>query len=104
MIEDKLAEAQSCVYRALEEINATGDQLSLIEIASETELLGPRATLDSVGFAFLIITIEQFALDDFGHDVVLFDENAMAWDYESLVNPFYTVGSLTKYLREKMTI
>ena len=94
--------ARTCVVRAFEEVNATRDAGEHIDTAPGTDLLGPQAPIDSVTFAFLIVTIEQFAMDDYDKDIVLFDEEAMGWDYESLDNPFYTVGSLTEYTARKM--
>ena len=97
------AAARSCVVRAIEEINATRDPGEQVSPALDTDLLGAQAPLDSVTFAFLIVTIEQFAMDDYGADIVLFDEDAMGLDYESLDNPFYTVGSLAEYTAHKMS-
>lgn len=102
MADDIAAAAESCVVRAFDEVNATRDEPTVISTDPATELLGPAAPLDSVTFAFLIVTIEQFSLDDYDRDIVLFDEEAMGWDYEALDNPFYTVGSLTTYVAEKM--
>ena len=102
MTDEMTSEALICVQRGFEEVNATRDAGDQISTDPDTELLGPTAPLDSVTFAFLIVAIEQTSIDDYDRDIVLFDEDAMGWDYESRDNPFYTVGSLTAYVARKM--
>lgn len=102
MLTNLEAAARSCVVRAIEEVNVTRDPDQHVGTALDTDLLGAQSPLDSVTFAFLIVTIEQFAMDDYDADIVLFDEEAMGWDYESLDNPFYTVGSLAEFTARKM--
>lgn len=95
--------AQKCVTNAIRDVN--DQQLGEIAISEDpaTELLGPASPLDSVAFAYLFVTIEQYVLDDYDQEILLFDEAAMELDFEALDNPFYTVGSLTQYVAERLT-
>ena len=48
------------------------------------------------------MTIEQYALDDLGKEILIFDDEVMEMDFDSEANPFATVGSLTKFVNSKL--
>ncbi len=68
-----------------------------------TRLLGDDGVIDSLAFAFFIVTIEQFALDDHDQEIVLFDDEVMEMDFDSVDNPFVTIGALTDFVARKLT-
>jgi hypothetical protein len=95
--------AQSCVTNAIRDVNEQHAGEVHIPDDPATELLGPASPLDSVTFAYFIVTIEQYALDDYDQEIVLFDEEVMELDFEALDNPFYTVGSLIAFVAGRLT-
>lgn len=67
-----------------------------------TLLLGEDGVIDSLAFAFFIVTIEQYALDELDLEIVLFDDEVMGLDFDALDNPFRTIGSLTELVSRKL--
>ena len=67
-----------------------------------TLLLGEDGVIDSLAFAFFIVTIEQYALDDLDREIVLFDDEVMEMDFDAADNPFTTIGSLTEFVAKKL--
>lgn len=99
-----LAEARRAVYEAVEAYNAQADVGKAIIPDDNTLLLHPDGqVIDSLGFAFLIVTIEQVVLDSMNREVILFDDSLMELDLGSSDNPFLSLGSLISYLSEKLT-
>lgn len=86
-------------------VQAVNDQLTesepLVDHPS-TRLLDEDGVIDSLAFAFFIVTIEQFALDDFDMDIVLVDDEVLDMDIDSVDNPFLTIGTLTDYVAKKL--
>ena len=68
----------------------------------DSKLLGDDGVIDSLGFAFLIVTIEQYALDDLDKEILIFDDEVMEMDFESDQNPFSTLGSLASFVAQKL--
>jgi len=98
------AEARRAVYEAVEAFNAQADPGKAIVPDDDTPLLNPEGqVIDSLGFAFLIVTIEQVVLDSMNREVVLFDDSLMDLDLGSPDNPFLSLGSLVSYLSKKLT-
>lgn len=97
-------DARRAVYEAVEVFNAQADPEKAIVPDDATPLLDPSGqVIDSLGFAFLIVTIEQVILDSMNREVVLFDDSLMDLDLGSPDNPFLSLGSLIRYLSEKLT-
>jgi hypothetical protein len=90
--------AADIVSRAIKEVNAQLTKGEPIEDARGTILMGDEGVIDSVNFAYLIVTIEQIVFDDLDVDLLLFDDEVM----EMEENPFSTIGSLTDHLSGKL--
>jgi hypothetical protein len=94
--------AVSIVSKAIADVNAQKTKGPFLVDHPETMLLGQEGVIDSLGFAFLIVTIEQYALDDLDKEIVLFDDEIMEMDMNSIDNPFISVGSLTSFVHRKL--
>jgi len=68
----------------------------------DTRLLGDDGVIDSLAFAFFIVTIEQYALDDLDKEIILFDDEVMEMDFDSVDNPFVTIGALIQFVSRKL--
>ncbi len=79
------------------------DERPLID-DEKTALLDQEGVLDSLAFALLIVTIEQYALDDHGLEIVLFDDQVMEMDFDSEDNPFRTIGTLRVFVAKKLAL
>ena len=90
------------VSRAIADVNAQRTDGVLLQDDPSYQLLGDGGVIDSLGFAYFIVTIEQYALDDLGTEIVLFDDEVMELDFDALDNPFRTVGSLTEFVARKL--
>jgi hypothetical protein len=95
-------ETLKIVSKAIADVNAQRREGPGIVDDPATRLLGDDGVIDSLGFAFLIVTIEQYALDDLGKEILVFDDEVMEMDFDSEANPFATVGSLTKFVNSKL--
>ena len=96
------ATAAGIIAKAIIDVNAQKTDGPLIVDHPETLLLGDNGVIDSLGFAFLIVTIEQYALDDLDQEIVLFDDEVMEMDISAADNPFMTIGSLTAFVQRKL--
>ena len=94
--------AAKIVAKAIVDVNAQKTEGPLLVDHPETLLLGDNGVIDSLGFAFLIVTIEQYALDDLDKEILLFDDEVMEMDIDSADNPFLTIGSLTAFVQRKL--
>lgn len=61
-------------------------------------LFGDSGQLDSVGLLNLIVATEEAIEDEFGTQITLADEQAMAQD----ANPFETAASLAEYVVKRL--
>jgi hypothetical protein len=90
------------VSKAIADVNAQKiDGPQLID-DPKTLLLGEEGVIDSLAFAFLVVCIEQYALDDLDKEIILFDDEVMQMDFNSVENPFLTIGSLTAFVQRKL--
>ena len=96
------ATAASLVSRAIADVNAQKTEGPLLADDPSYQLLGDGGVIDSLGFAYFIVTIEQYALDDLDQEIVLFDDDVMELDFDALDNPFRTIGSLTELVARKI--
>lgn len=79
---------------SIEDINESGNDITFNGI--ETELMGGKSALDSLGLVSLIIQIEQKIEDEYNVNIIIADEKAM-----SLRNsPFRTVSTLANYIEK----
>lgn len=94
--------AAGIVAKAIVDVNAQKTEGPLLVDHPETLLLSDNGVIDSLAFAFLIVTIEQYALDDLDKEIVLFDDEVMEMDISEADNPFLTIGSLTAFVHRKL--
>jgi len=97
-----ILEASELISKAVSDLNDQKREGPPLPNDSETRLLGDDGAIDSLGFAFLIVTIEQYALDDLGKEIIIFNDEVMEMDFESADNPFATLGSLTNFVAQKL--
>jgi hypothetical protein len=94
--------AARIVSQAVAAVNEQKTDGSTLVDSPDTLLLGEDGVIDSLAFAFFIVTIEQYALDDLDKEIILFDDEVMEMDFESADNPFVTIASLTDFVRRKL--
>ena len=94
--------AARIVSRAVADVNDQKTEGPPLVDSPGTLLLGEDGVIDSLAFAFFIVTIEQYALDDLDTEIVLFDDEVMEMDFDALDNPFRTIGSLTELVSRKL--
>jgi hypothetical protein len=94
--------AENIIGKAVADLNAQKREGRPLLNSSATRLLGDDGSIDSLGFAFLIVTIEQYALDDLDKEILIFDDEVMEMDFESSENPFSTLGSLAFFVAQKL--
>ena len=90
------------VSKAIIDVNAQKTDERLLVDHPDTRLLGEDGVIDSLAFAYLVVCIEQYALDDFDKEIVLFDDEVMQMDFDSVDNPFMTIGSLIAFVQRKL--
>jgi hypothetical protein len=95
--------AAQLISKALTDVNDQKDDGTRIIDDPSTRLLGDDGVIDSLAFAFLIVTIEQYALDDLDKEIIIFDDEVMEMDFDATNNPFSTIGSLTIFVSSKLS-
>jgi acyl carrier protein len=94
--------AARLVSKAIHDVNSQKTEGSPLVDHPDTRLLGDTGVIDSLAFAFLIVTIEQYALDELDKEIVLFDDEVMKMDFDSVDNPFITIGTLIQFVQRKL--
>lgn len=84
------------IFRALEALNAERDPGDQVTVSPATPLFGVDAALDSLEFVSLITDVEASLNVDFGLDISLADDRAMARPE----SPYTTVQTLRDYIME----
>lgn len=95
-------EASKLISKAVGDLNDQKREGPPFPNIPDARLLGDDGIIDSLGFAFLIVTIEQYALDDLDKEILIFDDEVMEMDFDSDENPFSTLGSLTTFVAQKL--
>lgn len=95
--------AAQLISKALADVNDQKEDGTRIIDAPSTRLLGDDGVIDSLAFAFLIVTIEQYALDDLDKEIIIFDDEVMEMDFDASNNPFSTIGSLAQFVSNKLS-
>jgi len=95
--------AAQLISKALTDVNDQKDDGTRIIDDPSTRLLGDDGVIDSLAFAFLIVTIEQYALDDLDKEIIIFDDEVMEMDFDATNNPFSTIGSLILFVSSKLS-
>lgn len=95
-------QASKLISKAVSDLNEQKRKGPPLTDRPDSKLLGDDGVIDSLGFAFLIVTIEQYALDDLGKEILIFDDEVMEMDFGSADNPFSTLGSLASFVAQKL--
>lgn len=90
------------VSKAIVDVNAQKTEGPPLIDHPATLLLGEEGVIDSLAFAFLVVCIEQYALDDLDKEIILFDDEVMQMDFDAVDNPFVTIGTLTEFVQRKL--
>jgi hypothetical protein len=90
------------VSKAIVDVNAQKNEGMPLVDSPNTLLLGEDGVIDSLAFAYLVVCIEQYAMDDLDREIILFDDEVMQIDFDSVENPFLTIGSLTAFVQRKL--
>jgi hypothetical protein len=98
-----LSSAAHLVSLAIKDVNAQMAEGPELIDSPTTQLLGEDGVISSLSFAFFIVTIEQYALDNLDQEIVLFDDEVMDLDFDAADNPFRTIGSLTELVSRKLS-
>ena len=84
------------IFRAIEAVNEERDPNDQITASTQTPLFGVDAALDSLEFVSLITDVEASLGVDYGLDVSLADDRALARPQ----SPYATVKTLREYILE----
>lgn len=95
--------AVELISKAIKDVNDQREDGARIVDDPNTRLLGDDGVIDSLAFAFLIVTIEQYALDDLDKEIIIFDDEVMEMDFDASNNPFSTIGSLAQFVFNKLS-
>lgn len=91
------------VSKAIVDVNAQKTDDRLLVDHPDTRLLGEDGVIDSIAFAYLVVCIEQYVLDELDKEIVLFDDEVMQLDFDGIDNPFMSIGSLTAFVQRKLS-
>ena len=87
------------IFESYREINNSLAAEEKIKSLPLVPLYGEKSSMDSLGLVSFLINLEQKIEDQLGITITIADEKAM-----SLKNsPFKTIGTLTEYLKERLT-
>jgi acyl carrier protein len=89
---DRLEAVQNLIFQVLDELNRSSPASAQVAKSPGTILLGPDASLDSLGFVNLLVLLEQKVESDLGAQVTLMDDQALS----EANSPFRTVASLAQ--------
>lgn len=85
---------QRIVFRAIESLNQELPDGRKVPVGADTQLLGERATLDSLSLVSVIVDVEAAVENEFGFSVSLTDDRALSQE----VSPFSSVSALVSYV------
>lgn len=95
--------AADAVFKAVRDVNEQREEGRLpLEESESQPLLAAEGVIDSLAFAFLVVTVEQYVYDDFDREVLLFDDEVMDLDVSDPAHPFATLGSLIDLVTAKL--
>ena len=95
--------AQKSISYAADQINSVDSAEPRYVAEPNNQIFGGDTGLDSLNFAFFVISIEQFIKDEVGQEIVLFDDYVFSLDPNDPNHPFATIASLTDYIVKKLS-
>lgn len=85
---------EEAIFSAIETYNSNADDDARIETDLNTVLIGPDATLDSLGLINLTLAVEESVNESFYSDISLTDEDLIGDES----GPFQTLRTLADYI------
>jgi hypothetical protein len=95
--------AQKSISYAVEQINSIDSAEPSYVAEPNNQIFGGATGMDSLNFAFFVISIEQFIKDTTKREITLFDDYVFSLDPNDPIHPFATISSLTNYIIEKLS-
>ena len=95
--------AQKSIAYAADQINSVDSTEPRYVPEPNNQIFGGDTGMDSLNFAFFVISIEQFIKDEVGREIVLFDDYVFSLDPNDPNHPFATIASLTDYIVKKLS-
>ena len=95
--------AQKSISYAVEQINSVDSAESQYVAEPNNQIFGGAKGMDSLNFAFFVISIEQYIKDTEKKEITLFDDYVFSLDPNDPSHPFATISSLTDYIIQKLS-
>ena len=92
--------ASKIMVAAINEVNTTTEENTLIKSEDSFVLMGANGSLDSLSLVRLFVTIESKAEEIANKEITLLDESS----FEDESGPFGTVGSLKRHINKLLSI
>jgi|OpeIllAssembly_1097287.scaffolds.fasta_scaffold47306_2 acyl carrier protein len=84
------------LYESINELNEQLGKDNQLAQSSQTKLLAPGTSLDSLGFVNLVALIEEKCQENFNLNLILSNSIGMPGDGD----PFETIGTLANYIEQ----
>ena len=95
--------AQKSISYAVEQINSIDSVEPRYVAEPNNQIFGGATGMDSLNFAFFVISIEQYIKDTEKKEIILFDDYVFSLDPNDPNHPFATISSLTDYIIQKLS-
>jgi hypothetical protein len=95
--------AQKSISYAVEQINSIDSVEPRYVAEPNNQIFGGATGMDSLNFAFFVISIEQYIKDTEKKEITLFDDYVFSLDPNDPNHPFATISSLTDYIIQKLS-
>jgi hypothetical protein len=95
--------AQKSISYAVEQINSVDSSEFRYVAEPNNQIFGGTTGMDSLNFAFFVISIEQYIKDTEKKEITLFDDYVFSLDPNDPNHPFATISSLTDYIIQKLS-
>ena len=89
-------EISSIVINQVEQLNDTFPDAQKITVNENTVLFGNGSSIDSLSLVSIIVDLEMLFSTEYGHDISLTDDRAMARE----ISPFTNITTLADYIFE----
>jgi len=89
-------EISTIVINQVEQLNDTFPEAQKITVNENTVLFGNGSSIDSLSLVSIIVDLEMLFSTEYGHDISLTDDRAMAREK----SPFTNISTLVDYIFE----
>jgi hypothetical protein len=94
--------ARKSIDYAVDQVNSVESSEPRYVAEPNNQIFGGATGMDSLNFAFFVISIEQFIKDTAKKEITLFDDYVFSLDPNDPNHPFATIASLTEYIIRKL--